>query len=109
MKDSEGPRPCDLQGLLLVEGLVSLQAPGQNHLRSLLWSKFEGHGCLGIVAWVQPVLVNLRSIRVHEALEALDFDGLVVCFHEELGVRCRPFRVWWQGEATSVEDLGEGQ
>ena len=53
--------------------------------------------------------MNLRSTNLQGALEALDLEVLVVGFQEDLGRRCSPLRVCWQGIPTDLEDLCNGE
>ena len=49
----------------------------------------------------------LRSSHFDGALESLQLEVQVLFLQEELAGRCRPLGVWWQSQATCLEDLSD--
>ena len=80
-----GPRP--LQGLVLVQGICTLQAPHEDHLCASFWRELEGHGVLRVHIVRECVDMRFRSFCVAGAGKVHDLGVLVMLFQQELG-RC---------------------
>ena len=76
----EGLAPGSLQGLVCQQLIMSLQAPGEDHLGAMLLRELQGQGrlCVHLIAQVERM--HLVSSRLHSAGESHDLQVLVVAF-----------------------------
>jgi hypothetical protein len=102
----QGPNPGSLQSVLVEELFIALEAPGEDHLGTMVSNKLEGQSRFSIDLVVQAEHVHLICSRFQGAHESPKLEVLVVGLQEELGVRCSSVRIWRQSESSKgLEEL----
>ena len=98
---AQGPSP--LQGLVRLQGLGALQAPGEDHVCATLWKLLEGPGFLCVHFVRKAVAMMFWSFWLDGAGDPEDLEVLVMLFKQELSCCGWPVRLWRQSTAQALQ------